>query len=624
MRRVSNIQIGLVMLVSLSAAARGLGAVTPFPLTLVDPVISPTHPGFYSAYYTQPTGLEMIGPYGLSSDAGRTWSSFAPTPDFSVGLPYGYQRNPFPGVVDPISGRIVMLFNALDTPGLDPNEIEPPIAEKAYYLRYSVSTDAGRTRLFNETVVQNGYTEPNPFAGVYTGQNGIYLGDIGSTPIFTSSGNILVGAQVGLLDANGELTYPGGTVTSYTDVVPIVGTWGQNNRLNWSVSQRVAADPARSTRGMIEPTMAEMPDGRILMVMRGSNGGSLDPNFDIPSYKWSSVSSDGGHTWTEPEPWTYDTGEAFFSPSSMSSLVKMSNGRVFWTGNINPTNSAANDARWPLVLGEVDPITLKLKKNTLQTVDTFKPGDSAAPSQLNIGHVRAIEDRLTGDLLLGVLRTNDGYDTTVMNTYRYSGVNQFRSTTTLDTTNAEDANLRITNNYNDNNGDMFVGESGTLIMLLRFDLPLLPDGAVVDNAKLQFYVTQANTPLDVSAHALLRNWDEATVDWSNYSTGNNWTILGGQGAGTDHKAAEAGLLAISELGYTDMDITAQYQLWQTGAESNYGLILISPSDVAGFNRIGDINGGFNPMLVVDYHVVPEPASLAMLGLSGLVTMRRRS
>lgn len=62
------------------------------------------------------------------------------------------------------------------------------------------------------------------------------------------------------------------------------------------------ADPAASTRGTIEPTLAEMPDGRILMVMRGSNGGSKDPEFKIPGYRWHSVSSDGGYHWTKPQP----------------------------------------------------------------------------------------------------------------------------------------------------------------------------------------------------------------------------------------------------------------------------------------------------------------------------------
>jgi hypothetical protein len=64
----------------------------------------------------------------------------------------------------------------------------------------------------------------------------------------------------------------------------LIGTWTDGDRLQWTMSQRVQADPKRTTRGLIEPTLAELPDGHILMVMRGSNGGSADPDFHLPSH----------------------------------------------------------------------------------------------------------------------------------------------------------------------------------------------------------------------------------------------------------------------------------------------------------------------------------------------------
>ena len=67
------------------------------------------------------------------------------------------------------------------------------------------------------------------------------------------------------------------------------------------------------------------------MVLRGSN----DRRPELPSWRWIAFSSDGGRRWTPPEPWTYDQGEAFFSPSACSQLLRHSSGRLFWLGNIN-------------------------------------------------------------------------------------------------------------------------------------------------------------------------------------------------------------------------------------------------------------------------------------------------
>ena len=72
----------------------------------------------------------------------------------------------------------------------------------------------------------------------------------------------------------------------------------------------------------------------------------------LPAYRWASWSKDGGRTWTAPEPWTYEDGTNFFSPSSCSQLVPHSSGRLFWIGNIAPTNAEGNRPRYPLVIGE--------------------------------------------------------------------------------------------------------------------------------------------------------------------------------------------------------------------------------------------------------------------------------
>jgi hypothetical protein len=133
------------------------------------------------------------------------------------------------------------------------------------------------------------------------------------------------------------------------------------------------------------------------MVMRGSNGGSLDPEFRIPSYRWYCVSEDGGKSFCKPRPWGYTDGEVFFSPSSCSQLLEHSNGRYYWIGNINRENSRANMPRNPLYIVEVDGDSLLLMKDTECIVADVEEGQSP---DITFSNFYAREERGTGDILI--------------------------------------------------------------------------------------------------------------------------------------------------------------------------------------------------------------------------------
>jgi len=388
-------------------------------LSVVNRTASSNEPPYYGAVYAERSGLRLISRNQVSADNGRTWSPFTAKPDFASGLPYGYRRDLVTSVCDPRTRRLLTILNALDTPGLDPKAHEPPVAQQTYYLRYRVSEDGGRTWLLDEPIIQRGaFDAKHPVEGVWVGTNGIYLGDAGSLPLITRSGKVLVPAQTTPAGPDGKLYNPAGGYT-YTDVLVLIGTWTNNGRLTWAASERVRGDPSRTTRGLIEPTLAEFSDGRILMVMRGSNGGKADPRSQLPSYKWFSISKDGGHTWGQAEPWIYDDGTPFFSPSSMSALLTLSSGRCFWVGNLSPTNCIGNLPRWPLVIGEVDPRSLRLMRDSVLTVDTRQPADETQ-GRLDISHVTLFEDRKTGEIVLSYPRAHHSYQSREWITVRLS------------------------------------------------------------------------------------------------------------------------------------------------------------------------------------------------------------
>lgn len=155
---------------------------------------------------------------------------------------------------------------------------------------------------------------------------------------------------------------------------------------------------------MIEPTVVERTDGQLMMVMRGSN----DKIPDQPSYKWVSISKDGGYTWSEPAPFTYDDGTHFYSPSAMSTLFKHSSGRCFWIGNISRENSQGNSPRHPVVIAEVDMNQFRLKKNTQLILDSQTEADKSR-GRLDISHFTVLEDRKTKEIIIAYPRSYNSY-----------------------------------------------------------------------------------------------------------------------------------------------------------------------------------------------------------------------
>lgn len=333
---------------------------------------------------------------GYSSDNGISWSEWQEVPSIFK-EPGGTRRQwTTPAFVDPVLDKVVTIVLEGLLPGDDALD-----GLTNYFLRCRISADGGRSHVTDEIIFEKGRSPDEPFDGIRIGKNSIMIGDMGSRPIRTRGGNILVPVQMTPLGPDGEYHAPAG-VTSFHESAVLIGTWRADHRsLDWKLSQRIRIDPARSSRGAIEPTILEMPDGRIGMILRGSNGGAADPNHQIPSYRWQCVSDDGGQSWSETRPWTCTDGAAFFSPSSCSQLVQHSSGRIFWLGNINSTNSVNNGPRYPFVIGEVEPEHFRLIRESIFIIDDCGPGED--PS-LMLSNFMAHEDRQTKEIVLHMSR----------------------------------------------------------------------------------------------------------------------------------------------------------------------------------------------------------------------------
>lgn len=393
----------LTLVLLQAASLCGQDSQTPC-VTIIDREVTAGASPYYRAIYADAANNRLLSSSWQSDDNGGTWKASRSHHALARGLTPGFRRNPVTATLDGGRNTIVSIVNAMDTPNLDPKINEPPIAQKTYYLRYRLSHDGGVSWVCDDPIVGSGDLSPtHPFEDLWIGKNAIYLGDNGCAPIITRSGRVLVPAQMTVLDDRGELLLPPKAHT-YTEVAVLIGQWTADNRLAWRMPPRVQGDTSQTIRGLIEPTIAETVDGRILMVMRGSN--SHDPK--IAGTKWFAVSEDEGETWSEPRRWTYDDGTSFYSPSSMSVLLRHSSGRVFWVGNITPENPNGNLPRFPLAIGEVDPETLQLRRSSVVIVDQKNQADEAQ-GRLDLSHVHLMEDRETRNLILTYPRAHHSY-----------------------------------------------------------------------------------------------------------------------------------------------------------------------------------------------------------------------
>ncbi len=368
-----------------------------------------------SSYYTTLRGGRLVSIHGLttrsdtvdiayirySEDNGRTWSETTEWPT-RFDHPDGTgRRHPRGGYVDPLTGRYITVW----TEGVLPND-KPLEGMERWTLHYSVSEDGGRSDIVNRQIIHEGpeYDEIHHMPGVTVGKNCMMMGDLGQRPLTRTDGVILLPVQSSPIGPDGRYYNPGAGYT-YTDCMLLMARWKSDGSLAWTSSDRICGDPKRTTRGMIEPTIAELEDGSILMVMRGSN----DARPEWPGHRWQSRSHDGGKSWTKPEPWRYTDGTAFHSPSSCSQLIPHTDGRLFWMGNICKENPRGNSPRYPIIIGEVDRKNGLLIEKSVRNIDDRKAGES---ERLMLSNFYAREDRETGHILLFMGRkfVRDGED----------------------------------------------------------------------------------------------------------------------------------------------------------------------------------------------------------------------
>jgi len=220
-----------------------------------------------------------------------------------------------------------------------------------------------------------------------------------SFPIKTSRDRLLFPGMRQTVDADGKAIHYPGCWAPMDEVVTVIGEY-RGAELGWRLGKARPIDPERSSRGLDENALVELPDGRIAALCRGDN--SMYP--DRPGHKWLIFSGDDGESWSEPAPLSDTEGRPVESGANGSALFRSEkNGKLYWIANLCRAGERArgNMPRTALMIAEMQEDPFALKRDTIFVIDERGADDSP---ELQLSNFRFYQDRETGDVVLFMLR----------------------------------------------------------------------------------------------------------------------------------------------------------------------------------------------------------------------------
>ncbi len=317
-----------------------------------------------------------------SEDNGRTWSDWIPQQPSSMVEYAGTKvwEGGWADAYDPKSGKLVQLWL---------RQIE--LKSQFHCVTYSrYSTNSGRSWSTPQPLTYEpgpAFDPSQPAAPEFLRRNQGYPGN-----------NLCLRRDGTLVIALAHANAPGDSRNDgrawRLGSILFSGRWDPTLQdYLWAPGARTEVTPEVSARGLMEPEVAELRDGRLLVVWRGSNTGWDGSVAREPGRKWYAISTDGGQTLGPVKPWTYTDGASFYSASSIHRMLRHSQtGRLYWIGNISIEPPHGNHPRHPLVMGEVDEVTGLLKRETLTVLAERGPQHGR---EIQFSNFSLIENRET-------------------------------------------------------------------------------------------------------------------------------------------------------------------------------------------------------------------------------------
>ena len=256
---------------------------------------------------------------------------------------------------------------------------------------YRLSRDGGRSWSEAQQIIDagDGYDADHWAPGVTFGTQGARPS---GQSLFLADGTLVVGFTV--MHPEKPADHPRGGSYYITTRYAQARLTHAGDRLDWRFGDEITVAFPLSTMGCAEPALTRLEGDRLYNTMRCQGS----PEHGTYAVRYSTLSEDGGMTWTAPEPLVYDDGETVWTPASVHRFFLSSKtGKTYLLANILEAPVYHQKPRYPLCLAEFDIRGVCVLRDTVEVIQDLPPG---APAERRYTNFSMHEERGNLDLIL--------------------------------------------------------------------------------------------------------------------------------------------------------------------------------------------------------------------------------